>query len=208
MSGARVSSGPDSKQDYKTPADFMEAVIARFGPITFDLAAHAGNTQSPNYFAPCTGPEGPLPFDPEAYGIDAFDHPWASLSTSTFRRHGFMGLLWNNCEFNDIVSWASRHRDESKKGANSLLLTPASVGANWFSDLIAPYADTYLLKPRLAFIPGQTYNKDCMLSHFVSPDVRSTGQYAVVGAPKGNVRVMEIWNWKKNIIEQQWTRPL
>ena len=47
--GARISTGKDNKQDYATPADFMAAVTARFGPIAFDLAAHAGNT-SPNGF--------------------------------------------------------------------------------------------------------------------------------------------------------------
>jgi hypothetical protein len=207
MGGARISSGSDSKQDYQTPADFMAAVFARFGPITFDLAAHAGNAQSPHYFAPCTGPEGPMPFDAAAHNIDAFDHSWSYLSKSRFCREGFNGLLWLNCEFNDIVSWATRCGEEARRGANILLLTPASVGANWFSDLIAPYADTYLLKPRLMFIPGQTYNKDCMLSHFVRPEVRSAGKFAVAGAPEGNVRSLEIWNWKKNKIEQQWTRP-
>ncbi len=207
MGGARISSGSDSKQDYKTQADLMAAIVARFGPITFDLAAHAENTQSPNYFAPCTGPEGPLPFDKAAFAIDAFDHTWHDLSTNHFRREGFIGLLWLNCEFNDIPSWAARCRDESSRGANILLLTPASVGANWFSELIAPYADTYLLKPRLSFIPKQTYNKDCMISHFVEPQVRNSGKFRVVGAPEGDTRSLEIWNWKKNKVEQQWTRP-
>jgi hypothetical protein len=207
MGGARISSGTDSKQDYKTQADLMEAIVARFGPITFDLAALAENKQSPHYFAPCTGPEGPLPFDKAAFGIDAFDHSWYDLSTNFFRRDGYSGLLWLNCEFNDIPTWAARCRDEAKHGANILLLTPASVGANWFSELIAPYADTYLLKPRLSFIPKQTYNKDCMISHFVSPSVRNLGAFRVVGAPEGNMRSLEIWNWKKNKIEHQWTRP-
>lgn len=207
MGGARISTGPDSKQDYKTQADLMASIVKRWGPISFDLAALAANTQSPNYFAPCTGPEGPLPFDKAAYGIDAFDHSWEKLSTNHFRRDGFIGLLWLNCEFNDIPTWAARCRDEAEKGANILLLTPASVGANWYSDLIAPYADTYVLKPRLSFIPKHTYNKDCMISHFVKPSVRSWGKYKVTGTPEENVRILEIWNWKKNMTEHQWTRP-
>jgi hypothetical protein len=52
MSGPSVSSGEDSKQDYKTPPEFMEAATKRFGPIGFDLAAHAGNAQHERYFAP------------------------------------------------------------------------------------------------------------------------------------------------------------
>jgi len=207
-SGARISTGPDSKQDYETPADFMAAVVARFGPITFDLAAHAENNQSSNYFAPCTGSEGPLPRDPRAFGIDAFDHPWAHLSTSRFRRDGEFGLLWLNCEFSDIPSWASKCRDEAACQANILLLTPAAVGAVWFSDLVAPYADTYLLKPRLSFIPGEPYNRDCMLSHFVDPRVRSSGRHAVRGAPPAEFRSLEIWNWKTGETLHQWLRTV
>jgi hypothetical protein len=209
--GARISTGRDSKQDYQSPSDFMEAVVGRFGPITFDLAAHAGNAQSPNYFAPCTGPDGPLPRDPRAFGIDAFDHPWAHLSTNRFRRMGEHGLLWLNCEWSDIASWAAKCRDESLCeaglcGANILLLTPAAVGSVWFSDLIVPYADTYLLRPRLEFIPGQSFNRDCMLSHFVDPRVRSQGRYAVRRAPSSEFRSLEIWNWKTDKTIHQWLR--
>lgn len=52
MSGPRISTGTDSKQDYQTPADFMGAVTKRFGSPTFDLAAHAGNHQFDRYYAP------------------------------------------------------------------------------------------------------------------------------------------------------------
>lgn len=50
--GAQVSSGAGSKQDYSTPDDFLEAAAQRFGPIQFDLAAHAMNTRHERYFAP------------------------------------------------------------------------------------------------------------------------------------------------------------
>ncbi len=33
-----------SKQNYKTPDDFMDAVKKRFGKIIFDLAANGDNT--------------------------------------------------------------------------------------------------------------------------------------------------------------------
>lgn len=208
--GARISSGKDSKQDYQTPADFMEAVIERFGPITLDLAAKAENKQSPNYLAPCTGPEGPLPFDREAVAIDSFDQDWAHLLTNRFRRDGFIGLGWVNCEFNDIARWSTKCRDESKRGASELLLTPAGVGTVWFSELISPHADVYLLQPRLMFIPGQTYNKDCMLSHFVLPERRPSGKFAVKDLPPDATgeRFIEIWNWKKRQTLQRWSRKV
>lgn len=52
MSGPRVTSGSESKQDYATPETLIAAVVKRFGPISFDLAAHAGNKRHPRYFAP------------------------------------------------------------------------------------------------------------------------------------------------------------
>lgn len=52
MSGPRVTSGEDSRQDYGTPADFLVVIERRFGPIQFDLAAHAANHKHARYFAP------------------------------------------------------------------------------------------------------------------------------------------------------------
>jgi len=201
--GARISTGSDSKQDYETPADFMAAVAKRFGPIAFDLAAHAGNAQSPNYFAPCTGPAGPMPLDTKAFGMDAFDHSWAMLSDSLFKREdGSKGLLWLNCEFNDIATWARRCVLESSKGANILLLTPAAVGANWFCDLIAGHGDVYLLNGRLSFIPGQTYNKDCMLTHFYQS---LADRDATLAAPLDALRSQIcVWDWRDDQILHLW----
>ena len=190
--GARISSGPGSRQDYATPAEFMEAVVGRFGPIAFDLAARSCNTKSPHYFAPCTGPEGPLPLDPAAHGMDAFDHRWCDLSEpDTWPGYppGRRGLLWLNCEFNDIPAWAGRCRNESAMEAEILSLTPAAVGSNWFSELVAGCADVYLLKGRLSFIPGQPYNKDCMLSHY--------------GGSGENHRI-HVWDWKLDHVLHSW----
>ena len=192
--GARISTGKNNKQDYKTPDDLMEAVVRRFGPIAFDLAAHAGNTRSPNYFAPSTGPEGPLPFDPSAYGMDAFDHSWSRLSCDDFLdTSNKKGLLWLNCEFGDIPRWATRTRWESEEGAHILLLTPASVGSVWFDTLVADRADCYFLRPRIPFIPGEPYNKDCMLSHFIPMRDRA-----------GRPPMSCTWNWKTDEITHTW----
>jgi hypothetical protein len=204
--GARISTGSDSRQDYKTPADFMTAVARRFGPIAFDLAAHAANKQSPNYFAPCTGPAGPMPRDVDAFGMDAFDHSWSLLSDSLFARkkepgHHVRGLLWLNCEFNDIEKWARRCCREAALGANILLLTPAAVGANWFRDLIAGHGDIYLLNGRLSFIPGQTYNKDCMLTHFYQD---FADRDAILGATLEAAQQLCVWDWRNDIICARW----
>ena len=199
--GARISTGSGSKQDYRTPADFMAAVTKRFGPINFDLAAHADNTQSPNYFAPCTGPAGPLPHDKNAFGLDSFDHSWSLLSDSLFKRKDARGLLWLNCEFNDVATWAKRCCREAALGASILLLTPAAVGANWFRDLIAGHGDIYLLNGRLSFIPGQTYNKDCMLTHYYQD---YEDRDAILKASYGPFQQMVIWDWKNDLILNRW----
>ena len=52
MSGPRVTSGTESKQDYATSDQLIGIVAKRFGPISFDLAAHSGNKKHPRYFAP------------------------------------------------------------------------------------------------------------------------------------------------------------
>lgn len=70
-----------------------------------------------------------------------------------------------------------------------LLLTPASVGTNWFRDEICDMADVYLLNGRLSFDGKNLYPKDCMLAHFYYH--KST-------------RDICIWNWKKDKIEQKW----
>ena len=140
------------------------------------------------------------------FAMDAFGHPWAYLTSNRFRREGFKGLAWLNCEFGSIPEWACKCRDESQAGGNILLLTPAALGANWFSKYIAKHADVYLLKPRIPFIPGKPFNRDCMLSHFVDPKTRSTGPYTVEGTEGlEDKRLIAIWNWQTGETTMQWT---
>jgi DNA N-6-adenine-methyltransferase (Dam) len=164
---ARISSGKDSRQDYATPPEFIAAVERKFGPIQFDLAAHAGNAKHARYFAPIT--------DPQAYGVDAFAHQWFALS-----RQFPDGPLWLNCEFNAAAHWAKRCAFEATFGANILLLTPVAI-TNWFYDYIVERADVYLLKGRLCFDGKSPFPKDCMLSHF---HPHATG-------------AITVWDWKK-----------
>ena len=190
--GARVSTGNDSKQDYRTPADLMTACRKRFGPVGFDLAATASNAQHERYFAPSEivtvegkGKDRNIirtpHHDSAAYALDAFRHSWAEISRQ-------FGLCWLNCEFGAIADWSARCKLEGNEGARILLLTPASVGANWFSDHVAGCADIYYMKGRPAFIAGEVYNKDCMISHY-GPG--ATGMTCV-------------WDWRKDIILHRW----
>jgi len=215
--GARISTGADSKQDYRTPEDLMAAVKVRFGEIVFDLAATADNTQHERYFAPkvilevvgkgktkqiISHPH----HDSKAYAHDAFEHSWSLLSRE-FAYSGDksdLGLLWLNCEFRDIEPWAARCRTESEKGANVLLLTPAAVGSNWFRDQMSS-ADVYLLNGRPSFIPGQTYNKDCMISHFRPPELLRESKRRG-GRPLPEAGGIHIWDWRKDTLRRSWRR--
>ena len=233
MSGPRVTSGTESKQDYQTPKELMTAIGKRFGPISFDLAAHAGNKQHPRYFAPThfteqiildhdpwdggdvelygpqTGIDGiQISFikhdkkkgyiyekktrndDPEAYDKDAFAHSWAALSKKFGNEHrSGRGLLYLNCEFNDITPWARRFFEEMQKGANGLLLTPMTT-ANWFRDYMAGKADCYMLSGRLSFDGKNVFPKDTCLSHY-SPDCHGD---------------LFLWDWQKDEICSSWGR--
>jgi hypothetical protein len=234
MSGPRVTSGEDSKQDYKTPDDFIAAVQKRFGIIQFDLAAHRQNARHERYFAPahftikydpqktfsvdatvkkltlCGADEKEVKVacelllarhkkaatdvanhDKRAFGLDAFKQDWAAISRrfpSNDIVKGFPGLLWDNCEFDDIAPWAEYHKEQGKLGANSLLLTPAAVGSNWYNNHIAGRANVYLLNGRLMFDGKNVFPKDCMLAHFWP------------GADGSKF----IWRWKEDKIEKAW----
>lgn len=126
--------------------------------------------------------------DSEAYALGAFFHSWADLSLK-FHTGSNPGILWLNCEFDDIEPWARRCRFEAEKGANILLLTPASVGSNWYRDLVAGHADVYELNGRLSFDGKNAYPKDCMLSHFYN----------------GATLNKHVWEWRKNKIWHSWS---
>jgi hypothetical protein len=213
----RLSTGSDSKQDYKTPSDFIEAVKTRFGSIFFDLAAHAENTQCHRYYAPeffitkKEIPAGDLDAekallaegwlfshlnknkkvkhfefherndDPKAFAFDALARNW---SKDIIVPRGM--IAWLNCEFNDCETWAAKCAEEGKKGFRVVLLTPASVGANWARDHIFPGADVYFLNGRLCFVEGgDPYNKDCMLA-----------VYGGAGATRKRLG----WDWRNDVL--------
>jgi len=134
-----------SKQDYGTPVEFIAACVARFGPLVCDLAASAENAKAPAFY------------DRERNSLTV---PWAEEHPT--------GTLWLNPEFADIGPWAEKCAAESlKRQGLILLLTPASVGSNWFAAHVNRKAMVLGLSPRLQF-EGTTapYPKDLSLSVF------------------------------------------
>ena len=134
-----------SKQDYGTPWEFVRAVEARFGPIVCDLAASAENTKGPTFY----------------------DQQRDTLTVDWSVEHP-TGNLWLNPEFADLDPYAAKCALEStKRQGLILLLTPASIGANWFARHVNGRAMVLGISPRLQF-EGTTapYPKDLMLSVF------------------------------------------
>lgn len=142
-----------TKQDYGTPWSFIAAVEERFGTIVCDLAAHAGNAKCTTFITP---------------EEDTFTVAWAQRFPT--------GVLWLNPEFANIAPYAEKCFEESKtRHGLILLLTPASIGTQWYANHVKGKAFTLGLEQRLPFegMPVNVktgkvdgYPKDLMLSVF------------------------------------------
>lgn len=150
-----MSTGPAIKRgqssgDIWTPQNFRAAVIERFGMPYADLAC-----SDRNMFASYCG------YAPQD---DSLVQPW----------HDLKGLLWLNPPYSNIMPWVKKCADESKLGAEILLLVPASIGANWFWDWVWPYSTVYSVG-RMMFdncfnkdgkLVTTPYPKDLILCHY------------------------------------------
>jgi phage N-6-adenine-methyltransferase len=112
--------------------------------FTFDLAADASNAKAPLFFSEKD---------------DALAHAWPTG-----------GLNWLNPPFSDIRPWAYRCRHEYvARSVRTVMLVPASVGSQWFSDHVLGTAMVIALIGRIAFDPERPtwgYPKDCMLCFY------------------------------------------
>lgn len=136
----------ESQQIVGTPRDFLDAVEERFGPIGIDLAATAENRVCALHLGPGSTLQG---------GKDALapSVSWAGRS-----------LRWLNPEFKHIDPWAAKCAAE-RHHAFIALLTPASMGANWFAEHVHGKALVLAIRPRLTFVGSSDhYPKDLILS--------------------------------------------
>jgi len=140
-----------SKQDYQTPAGFMRAFEECFGPIGFDLAAHAQNTQHEKFF-----------------GVeeDSLRQNWERTQSLC------VGWLWLNPPFNNIKPWAAKCdalREEMGWDCSLAFLVPASVGSNWWREYVHLRAQVHFLSPRLSFDGKNPFPKDIALCLYGMP---------------------------------------
>jgi len=139
-----------SEQVVGTPRDFLDAVEARFGELDWDLAANETNCVVQNVDG------GPSRF--------FFGEEENSLRQNWGDR---VGLNWCNPPFDDIAPWVKKAAEEASPIARVLMLTPASVDANWWWDFVRPHAVTYAVAPRLTFVGhDKPYPKGLSLLYF------------------------------------------
>lgn len=169
MSGPSVGNRDPERQGHRTPRDFLTAVVLRFGMITWDLAATTGHQ--------VTGPDG-CHFSPE---LDALTQDWRWLIDPEADDRNCR-VAWLNPPFSNITPWAKKLDEECRFLRRwTLLLVPASVGANWYRDHVDGKALVLFLSGRLTFVGSTTpYPKDCMLACF---------GFGVSGS--------QIWDWRR-----------
>lgn len=167
--------GVPGDQSWGTPPAFIDAFERRHGPIVFDLAASPHNAVSRYFFTEVE---------------DALKQDWAYLYEEIARRD-VVEWLWLNPPFADMTPWAEKCAEEGRKGARIAMLSKVSI-ARWFVDHVVPNARTYLLSPRVKYVPapGQEIGPngkprtgadfDSMLSLF-GPATRGS---------------IEVWPWK------------
>lgn len=133
-----------SAQDLGTPREFLDAVEARFGRLVIDLAANSHNHVCDQWFGPGSWCE------------NALVHDWSSLA----------GNAWCNPEFELIPKFVAKAVECRHRPAWTLLLTPASTGANWFRRC-EEHGYVIELEDRITFV-GETkkYPKDLALTAF------------------------------------------
>lgn len=144
--GPSVNKGR-SKQDYGTPVDFIRAVEAKWGPMVHDLACTRANAKAPSGYY----------FDE---GVDSLMREWAKEFPE--------GNLWLNPPFANIEVWAEKcAREGQERFGLIFLLTPASIGTDWFARHVWGTARVLGISPRLTFEGTEDpYPKDLMLSIF------------------------------------------
>lgn len=137
-----------SFQSYQTPPELLAAIKKRLciNYFDIDLAATRENAVCPYYYSL---EEGQDSLDPRnSWQVPEPDSNWS----------------WLNPPYADIRPWVSKAWNESRKGAQIVMLIPASVGANWWKDYVAGKVFVSFLNDRIPFVGcDNVYPKDCAL---------------------------------------------
>lgn len=134
-----------SEQTVQTDPRLIAAVVARFGPLVVDLAAHAGNAQAPVFIPP---------------EYNSLTYPWDAQGLP-------VGNRWLNPPFENIALWAERCLCYGTQASPIFFHVPASVGSNWYRDFLHERAYLLFLNGRVKYVGHtQGYPKDCLIAVF------------------------------------------
>lgn len=131
-----------SKQNYRTPPEFLNAVKYYFGIKDFavDLAADRHNAVTAIYY------------DEQ---MDSLSMKWSGWG------NGRDEFAWLNPPYDHIERWVKKAVECDRP---IIMLVPASVGANWWKNYVHELAHVILLNGRITFVGCDTpYPKDCVL---------------------------------------------
>lgn len=166
-----------SKQNYRTPKALLDAIKLRLHikEFAWDLAADKDNRVCEGYYD-------------EA--MDSLVQPW-----------NLGGWNWLNPPYSDIEPWVAKAANESLNGASTVMLVPASVGANWWRTWVEGYAFQSFLNGRLCFIPDwRDYTKIDDKTGLTVPAFKSPPLYpkdcAILLYAPWNFTGHEIWKWE------------
>lgn len=160
-----------------TPWEFIRAVEGKFGGLGWDLAAAKHNAKA-RLFA--------------TEADDSLSLVWSLLAYEEDRHP----LCWLNPPYANITPWARKCAEEVQAGARVLLLVPASIGANWYWDLVVPYADVYSVG-RMVF--GDCYDSDGQLvtTQYPKDLILCEYDWPRTGAGKdSNDGIVKRWRWQ------------
>jgi hypothetical protein len=164
--GAALNRG-SSKQDYGTSRIFLDAAELRFGKLDLDLAATTENRVAPLHLGPGSD-----------INEDALAQDWRELPDGErIARHS---VWWCNPPFADVGPWAHRCSQVADRDGWTLLLVPASVGAQWYATHVHGKALVLFLAPRIKFAGcSDPYPRDLLLAAY---------GYGATG--------FECWDWR------------
>lgn len=128
-----------SKQTFGTPMSVLVAVQRQFGPIGIDLAATADNAVCENFISP---------------EQDSLKQDWTQIVLP------LGNIAWLNPPFADLDPWAKQLETVRFMRRWTLMLCPASVSCNWWTDHVRGKVVEFST-PRMQFVGSDSnYPKD------------------------------------------------
>ncbi len=103
------------------------------------------------------------------YFCDWFD-PCPSVPAFNGLKIPWKKLNFVNPPYSNKIPWLKKAREEQLLGHSSMFLLPSATGANWFHDLIIPFAYVMFLKRRLKLDNGHHPRFDSMFCYFPALD--------------------------------------